>query len=54
LTARDIPESGRKAFVTRSSASRDIYYLLAVVVGVVAIASLYFARVVLMKKEILL
>ena len=33
--------------MTRSSASRDIYYLLAVVVAVVAIASLYFARVVL-------
>jgi predicted PurR-regulated permease PerM len=42
-----ISQKAGEAFVTRSTASRDIYYLLAVVVGVVAIASLYFARVVL-------
>ena len=33
--------------VPRPNASKDLFYLLAVVVAVVAIATLYFARIVL-------
>ena len=40
------PEAGQP-IVPRPSASKDVFYLLAVVVAVVAIATLYFARIVL-------
>ncbi|MGA7842796.1 MAG: AI-2E family transporter [Candidatus Acidiferrales bacterium] len=40
------PEAGQPV-VPRPNASKDLFYLLAVVVAVVAIATLYFARIVL-------
>ncbi len=41
------PQSAGDPVVTRSYRSKDLYHLLTVVVAVVAIATLYFARVVL-------
>ena len=46
LTSVRPPEAGQP-MVPRPNASKDLFYLLAVVVAVVAIATLYFARIVL-------
>ena len=40
-------ERASDTIVTRSNPAKDVYHLLAVVVAVVTIAALYFARVVL-------
>ena len=40
-------ERASETVVTRSNPAKDVYHLLAVVVAVVTIAALYFARVVL-------
>lgn len=41
------PQESANSFVPRPNASKDLFHLLAVVVAVVAIVTLYFARVVL-------
>jgi predicted PurR-regulated permease PerM len=41
------PQESGNSFVPRPNASKDLFHLLAVVVAVVAIVTLYFARVVL-------